>query len=125
MQVRIVERENGSTVAVAWLEERSHPTNEEARLAVSTDGGATFAADEMVGFGSASSVDVDYLDLWVGGGSITIALTDNRSSLGSLDELHLWRRPVSLLTILDETPKRIRFDGSENSVTDEPEAFRV
>jgi hypothetical protein len=30
-----------------------------------------------------------------------------------------------LLTILDDKPKRIRFDGSEISMADEPHAFRV
>ena len=46
-----------------------------------------------------------------------------RDTLRSLERV--WRRPVSLLTILDDKPKRIRFDGSEISMSDEPQAFRV
>ncbi|MCY1012224.1 SpoVR family protein [Nannocystis pusilla] len=37
----------------------------------------------------------------------------------------IWRRPVSILTVLDDKPKRIRFDGAEISMSDEPAAFRV
>ena len=37
----------------------------------------------------------------------------------------IWRRPVSILTVVDDKPKRIRFDGSEISMSDEPAAFRV
>jgi stage V sporulation protein R len=37
----------------------------------------------------------------------------------------VWRRPVSILTQVDEKPKRIRFDGSEIGISDEPEAFKV
>ena len=36
-----------------------------------------------------------------------------------------WRRPVSILTIVDDKPKRIRYDGSEISVTDEPAAAKL
>ncbi|WP_293270276.1 SpoVR family protein [Nannocystis sp.] len=46
-----------------------------------------------------------------------------RDTLRSLERV--WRRPVSLLTILDDKAKRIRFDGSEISMSDEPQAFRV
>lgn len=46
-----------------------------------------------------------------------------RDTLRNLERV--WRRPVALLTVIDEKPKRIRFDGSEISVADEPEAFRV
>ena len=46
-----------------------------------------------------------------------------RDTLRSLERV--WRRPASLLTILDDKPKRIRFDGSEISMSDEPQAFRV
>jgi stage V sporulation protein R len=46
-----------------------------------------------------------------------------RDTLRSLERV--WRRPVSLLTLLDDKPKRIRFDGSEISMSDEPQAFRV
>ena len=46
-----------------------------------------------------------------------------RDTLRSLERV--WRRPVSLLTMLDDKPKRIRFDGSEISMSEEPQAFRV
>lgn len=46
-----------------------------------------------------------------------------RDTLRSMERI--WRRPVSLLTVVDERPKRIRFDGNEISVTDEPAALRV
>jgi stage V sporulation protein R len=39
--------------------------------------------------------------------------------------VRMWRRPASLLTVLDGKPKRIRFDGSEVSISDEAEAARV
>ncbi|MEE9386170.1 MAG: SpoVR family protein [Nannocystaceae bacterium] len=37
----------------------------------------------------------------------------------------VWRRPVSLLTLVDGKPKRIRYDGSEITVAEETAAFRV
>lgn len=37
----------------------------------------------------------------------------------------IWRRPVSILTMMDNKPKRIRYDGAEISVTDEPKAAQV
>ncbi len=37
----------------------------------------------------------------------------------------IWRRPVSILTMVDDKPKRIRFDGSEIGISDEPEAAKV
>ena len=46
-----------------------------------------------------------------------------RDTLRNLERL--WRRPVSILTIIDEKPKRIRYDGSEVTVSDESEAFHV
>ncbi len=46
-----------------------------------------------------------------------------RDTLRNLERV--WRRPVSILTIVDDKPKRIRFDGSEIGISDEPEAFRV
>ncbi len=46
-----------------------------------------------------------------------------REVLRSLERV--WRRPVSLLTIVEGKAKRIRFDGSEISVADEPKAFEV
>ena len=46
-----------------------------------------------------------------------------RDTLRNLERI--WRRPVSLLTIIDDKPKRIRYDGSEIQITDEPEAWRL
>jgi stage V sporulation protein R len=46
-----------------------------------------------------------------------------RDTLRNLERV--WRRPVSILTVVDDKPKRIRFDGSEIGISDEPEAFRV
>ena len=46
-----------------------------------------------------------------------------RDTLRNLERV--WRRPVSILTIVDDKPKRIRFDGSEIGISDEPEAFKV
>jgi stage V sporulation protein R len=37
----------------------------------------------------------------------------------------IWRRPVSLLTLVEDKPKRIRFDGSEIAINDEPEAWKL
>ena len=54
---------------------------------------------------------------------LDLKMTYARDTLRNLERV--WRRPVSLLTILDDKPKRIRYDGSEISVSDEPEAFRV
>ncbi len=44
-----------------------------------------------------------------------------RDTLRNLERV--WRRPVSLVTVLDDKPKRIRFDGSDTSMTDEVAAF--
>ena len=46
-----------------------------------------------------------------------------RDTLRNLERI--WRRPVSILTVVDDKPKRIRFDGSEVTISDEPAAFRV
>ncbi len=46
-----------------------------------------------------------------------------RDTLRNLERI--WRRPVSILTIIDEKPKRIRFDGSEVTISDETEAYRL
>jgi hypothetical protein len=85
----------GQQVAIAWVEERTHPTNEEARITWSLDGGATFATDVRVGGGDPNTVDVDYLDLFLAGSKVLVALTDNRTSLGALDHLFMWRRDLS------------------------------
>lgn len=46
-----------------------------------------------------------------------------RDTLRNLERI--WRRPTSILTIVDDKPKRVRFDGSEVTISDEPEAFKV
>jgi stage V sporulation protein R len=46
-----------------------------------------------------------------------------RDTLKHLERI--WRRPASILTAIDDKAKRIRFDGSEVSISDEPEAFRA
>ncbi len=46
-----------------------------------------------------------------------------RDTLRNLERI--WRRPTAILTIIDDKPKRIRFDGSEVTISDEPEAFKV
>ena len=46
-----------------------------------------------------------------------------RDTLRNLERV--WRRPVSILTVIDDKPKRIRYDGSEIGISDEPEAFKV
>jgi len=46
-----------------------------------------------------------------------------RETLRGLERI--WRRPAALLTVLDDRPKRIRFDGAEISVSDEPAAQKL
>jgi hypothetical protein len=87
-------RAHNDQVIVGWLEERTHPDNEEVRLAVSIDGGVSFGADERVGSGDPLTVDVDYIDVWVRQAVVLVALTDDRAALGS-DQLYVWRRPVA------------------------------
>ena len=70
----------GSTVAVIWEEELASATNEECRVAVSTNGGTSFAADQKVGSYTASD-DIDAPNIVVCGGNIVAAWDDNR--LGS------------------------------------------
>jgi stage V sporulation protein R len=54
---------------------------------------------------------------------IDLKLNYARETLKNLERL--WRRPVSILTIIDDKAKRIRFDGSEVGIADEPEAWRL
>ena len=44
-----------------------------------------------------------------------------RDTLRNLERI--WRRPASILTVVDDKPKRIRYDGSEVTISDEPAAF--
>lgn len=46
-----------------------------------------------------------------------------RDTLRNLERV--WRRPTSILTTVDDKPKRIRYDGSEVTISDETEAFAV
>ena len=46
-----------------------------------------------------------------------------RDTLRNLERV--WRRPTSILTIVDDKPKRIRYDGAEVTISDESEAFSV
>ncbi len=46
-----------------------------------------------------------------------------RDTLKNLERI--WRRPVSLLTVIEDKPKRIRFDGTGIEVRDEPEAWKL
>jgi stage V sporulation protein R len=54
---------------------------------------------------------------------IDLKLNYARETLKNIERI--WRRPVSILTLVDDKPKRIRFDGSEVGIADEPEAWRV
>ncbi len=46
-----------------------------------------------------------------------------RDTLRNLEKI--WRRPVALRTIIDDKPKRLRYDGSEVTATDDDEPFHV
>jgi stage V sporulation protein R len=54
---------------------------------------------------------------------IDLRLGYARDTLKNLERI--WRRPVSLLTIIDEKPKRIRYDGTEIQIADEPAAWTL
>lgn len=74
----------GSLVVVAWQEEIASTFNEELRMAVSTDGGATWGADMLIGGYTAGSADVDNPQALVHNGTILAAWEDNR---GGRDEI--------------------------------------
>jgi stage V sporulation protein R len=46
-----------------------------------------------------------------------------RDTLRNIERI--WRRPVAIFTMVDDKPKRIRFDGSEVTVTEETAAFKA
>jgi stage V sporulation protein R len=46
-----------------------------------------------------------------------------RDTLRNLERV--WRRPVAILTVIDHKPKRVRFDGTDVSIADEPAALTV
>ena len=54
---------------------------------------------------------------------VDLRLNYARDTLRNLERI--WRRPVSILTVIDDKPKRIRYDGSEILITDEPEAWKL
>lgn len=120
----------GDLVAAAWLEERLDASDEELRVAVSLDGGLTWGPDELVGgYDVAQGHDVDFSALLVAGGSVYVAYTDNRVSLGTLDHAYvsvLWLAGVSGLPWV-ESPQlsdalgagavRLAGDGQDVAVT--------
>lgn len=55
-------------------------------------------------------------------GGVDLKIGYARDTLKNLERI--WRRPVSLLTIIEDKPKRIRFDGTGIEISDEPEAWR-
>ncbi|MFG0316837.1 MAG: sialidase family protein, partial [Planctomycetota bacterium JB042] len=79
----------GDLVAAAWLEERTSTSNEELRVAISTDGGASFGPDAIVGGYAPGVDDVDFSDVLVTGGAVYVAYTDNRVSTGTLDDVYV------------------------------------
>jgi stage V sporulation protein R len=54
---------------------------------------------------------------------VDLRLNYARDTLRNLERI--WRRPVSILTVVDEKPKRIRYDGTEIQISDEPEAWKL
>lgn len=78
---------SGSLVVCAWPEELTDPSNEELRLNVSVDGGATWGTDQQIGGYDASLNDIDALALAIADGNIAVVWDDNRSALG-FDELY-------------------------------------
>ncbi|HLT38222.1 MAG TPA: SpoVR family protein [Enhygromyxa sp.] len=54
---------------------------------------------------------------------IDLRLGYARDTLKNLERI--WRRPVSLLTVIDDKPKRIRYDGTEIQIADEPAAWKL
>lgn len=71
-------------------------------------------------------VDANYLnrgELLLGHGheGVDLKLDYARDTLRNLERV--WRRPTSILTMVDDKPKRIRYDGSEITISDESEAF--
>ncbi|MEM7305233.1 MAG: sialidase family protein [Planctomycetota bacterium] len=81
----------GNLVVAAWLEEITDPTDEEVRVAVSVDGGSTWAADVLVGgYDIAGGDDVDTMDMKLAAnGNICVAYNDNRTGEGTLDRMYV------------------------------------
>jgi hypothetical protein len=98
----------GNLVAIGWQEELTSSSNEEIRVNVSTDGGATWNGDVMVGGYNPLLQDVDSVWLALGdnNGTTTIACTwcDNSSSTDevyvatSLDNGATWPHETQVST---------------------------
>ncbi|MEM7309850.1 MAG: sialidase family protein [Planctomycetota bacterium] len=69
----------GSTVAVVWGEELIDVANEEVHVAVSTDGGVSFANDTMVSTFDPLVADADAFGVLVCGGNVVAFWDDNRT----------------------------------------------
>lgn len=107
----------GDLVVAAWPEERFDATDEEVRVAVSTDGGATFLPDEYVGdYSTLLDDDVDFLTAAISDGNVVVAYTDNREDLagggigtgsGSLDQAYVSVAidPLNNPLVFDEVAK--------------------
>ena len=54
---------------------------------------------------------------------IDLKLDYARDTLRNLEKI--WRRPVSLSTVIDDKPKRLRYDGSEVTIADETAEIRL
>ena len=72
----------GPLVLAAWPEERTDPTDEEVRVAWSSDGGLTWAPDRRIGNYDPTTDDVDGCAAWVAQGRLIVAWNDARSTFG-------------------------------------------
>ena len=54
---------------------------------------------------------------------VDLQLQYARETLRSLERI--WKRPTAILTVIDDKPKRIRYDGHDYSVADESAAFEL
>lgn len=80
---------DGQIVAVVWQEERTSATNEEVRLRVSPDGGATWGPDQLVGQYAPGAVDADSAQVAVLGWRILVAWCDHRNGAPGDDDVFL------------------------------------
>lgn len=95
---------DGDTIAIAYHEENSSATNEEIRVAVSTDGGVTWPIDQMVGGYDTATDDADNLWFAMNGSVMAVAYEDNRTGTDeiycstSLDGGTTWSESLALST---------------------------
>lgn len=84
-------RVEGDTVAVFWqaVELFDIAQNGAVRVAISTDGGASFGADEIVGGYVPDEHDIDRVAIQIVEGNVLLAWNDNRTNN---DELYVQRR---------------------------------